>query len=142
MNEKFRKYPEWFIEELDKLDDKKKAKDGSLKSDDKVDFICKDCGNHYTQRVASHIALSTGRVYSKLGFTCSGDTRFPRYYWYLNGSELKREQCQLKFLSKQYPELYQESLNRTGNKEDYIMLSLGAMKVYRSGHTKWIKRYS
>ena len=26
--------------------------------------------------------------------------------------------------------------------EDYIMLSLGANKVYRSGHTKWIKRYS
>jgi len=53
-------YPEWFIDELDKLDDKKKAKDGSLKSDDKVDFICKDCGNHYIQRVASHITLSTG----------------------------------------------------------------------------------
>lgn len=84
----------------------------------------------------------TGGVYSKLGFECLGDTGSPRYYWYLNGAELKREQCQLKFLSKQYPELYLESFNRTENKEDFIMVSLGAKKVYRSGHTKWIKRYS
>lgn len=82
-----------------------------------------------------------GGVYSKLGFDCLGLTKSPRYYWYYKNKELKREQCQLKRLAKKYPELYQESLSLSGNKEDYIMLKLGAMKVYRSGHTKWIKRY-
>lgn len=83
----------------------------------------------------------TGSVYVKLGFACLGDTGSPRYYWYLNEKELKREQCQLKYLSKKYPELYKESLNLKVNKEDYIMLNLGAKKVYRSGHTKWVKKY-
>jgi hypothetical protein len=83
-----------------------------------------------------------GGVYSKLGFKCLGDTGSPRYYWFLNNKEYKREQCQLKILSKQYPDLYKESLeSKASNKEDYIMLKLGAKKVYRSGHTKWIKKY-
>ena len=83
----------------------------------------------------------SGNVYSKLGFSCLGDTGSPRYYWYLNNKELKREQCQLKRLESLYPELYKESENK-GNKEDYIMLQLGALKVYRSGHTKWVKLYN
>ena len=83
----------------------------------------------------------SGSLYSKLGFSCCGDTKSPRYYWFYKNEELKREQCQLKYLSKLYPDLYRESLSQSGNKEDYIMLRLGALKVYRSGHTKWVKRY-
>jgi len=83
-----------------------------------------------------------GGVYDKLGFECKGCTSYPRYFWYLEDQEIKREQCQLKKLSKKYPDLYKESLNISGNKEDYIMLKLGAFKVYRSGHTKWVKKYN
>ena len=61
--------------------------------------------------------------------------------WWLEDKELKREQCQLKKLSEKYPELYIESLNQEMNKEDYIMLNLGASKVYRAGYTRWIKEY-
>ena len=83
-----------------------------------------------------------GVVYEKLDFECKGCTSYPRYFWYLEDQEIKREQCQLKKLSKKYPDLYKESLNISGNKEDYIMLKLGAFKVYRSGHTKWVKKYN
>ena len=82
-----------------------------------------------------------GSVYSRLGFECLGDTKAPRYYWFLDGKEIKREQCQLRHLSKQYPDLYKKSKYIDGNKEDYIMLNLGAYKIYRSGNTKWIKHY-
>lgn len=84
----------------------------------------------------------SGDVYEKLGFENKGCTKSPRYFWWLEDQEIKREQCQLKKLSKKYPELYAESLNISGNKEDYIMLKLGAFKVYRSGHTKWVKKYT
>ena len=84
----------------------------------------------------------SGGVYEKLGFSCYGYTNYPRYYWFFKNKEIKREQCQLKRLSKKYPDLYNESLEIKGNKEDYIMLKLGAYKVYRSGHTKWVKKYS
>ena len=83
----------------------------------------------------------SGDVYEKLGFENKGCTKSPRYFWWLEDQEIKREQCQLKKLSKKYPELYAESLTVSGNKEDYIMLKLGAFKVYRSGHTKWVKKY-
>lgn len=82
-----------------------------------------------------------GNVYNKLGFTCMGDTKSPRYFWWLENTEYKREVCQLKNLAKRYPDLYEESKHVAGNKEDYIMLRLGAYKVYRSGHTKWVKKY-
>lgn len=84
----------------------------------------------------------SGGVYGKLGFINKGYTSTPRYFWVLGNKEIKREQCQLKKLAKIYPELYKESLTVQGNKEDYIMLKLGAYKVYRSGHTKWVKKYS
>lgn len=64
----------------------------------------------------------------------------PRYYWYNNGVEIKREKCQLKYLKLDYPELYKESEGEK-NREDYIMVKLGACKVYRSGNTRWIKEY-
>lgn len=83
----------------------------------------------------------TGNVYEKLGFTRMGFTKTPRYYWYLDGIEYKREQCQLKNLSKLYPDLFKEANKVVGNKEDFIMSSLGAYKVYRSGNTKWLKLY-
>lgn len=84
----------------------------------------------------------SGGLYSNLGFRNDGCTKSPRYFWWLEDKELKREQCQLKKLSEKYPELYTESLNQEMNKEDYIMLNLGASKVYRAGHIRWIKEYN
>lgn len=83
----------------------------------------------------------SGAIYERLGFENMGQST-PRYYWNKNKEELKREQCQLKYLKVQYPSLYQESIeNSASNKEDYIMTSLGYCKVYRSGNTKWVKNY-
>ena len=81
----------------------------------------------------------SGGIYDKLGFSNDGQTN-PRYYWYNNGVEIKREKCQLKYLKLDYPELYKESEGEK-NREDYIMVKLGACKVYRSGNTRWIKEY-
>lgn len=83
----------------------------------------------------------SGDIYNQLGFDNEGQCT-PRYYWYYQGMELKREKCQLRCLKKLYPDLYEESLQDNGSKEDYIMLKLGAKKVYRSGCTKWIFRQS
>lgn len=80
-----------------------------------------------------------GDIYDKLGFTYNGQVN-PRYYWYYGNNEIKREKCQLKYLAIEYPELYSKSLNES-NKEDFIMTSLNASKVYRSGNTKWLKVY-
>ena len=80
----------------------------------------------------------SGEVYEKLGFEYSGNTNSPRYYWYLNGNELSRESCQLSKLKKRFPEIYEKCKCLNINKEDYIMSELGAFKVYRSGHTKWV----
>ena len=80
-----------------------------------------------------------GDVYERLGFEgtlCST----PRYYWTKDGrNEIKRENSRLKRLSNEYPELYEES-KKYGNKEDFIMSSLGYMKVYRSGNFRWVYR--
>ena len=82
-----------------------------------------------------------GGIYERLGFENAGQCT-PRYYWFLNGVELRREACQLKRLKEDYPELLQEAyVKEAPNKEDYVMLKLGACKVYRSGNTKWEKRY-
>lgn len=82
-----------------------------------------------------------GGIYDKLGFTNDGQST-PRYYWFLNNEEIKREKCQLKHLKEKCPELLQEAYdNNASNKEDYVMLKLGACKVYRSGNTRWIKEY-
>ena len=80
----------------------------------------------------------SGEVYEKLGFEDSGNTNSPRYYWYLNGNELSRESCQLSKLKERFPEIYEKCKCLNINKEDYIMSELGAFKVYRSGHTKWV----
>ena len=76
-----------------------------------------------------------GTIYPKLGFTYAGQTN-PRYYWYYGNTEVRRERCQLKYLSVEYPELYEKSLSMP-NKEDFIMTQLNACKVYRSGNSKW-----
>lgn len=82
-----------------------------------------------------------GDLYSKLGFSFSKDVP-PDYYWYLNGDCINKRQCRIKSLAERYPELYQKSIEeRASNKEDYIMESLGAIKTYRSGSRRWIKRY-
>ena len=49
-------------------------------------------------------------------------------------------------LVEKYPELYMKAIEakesgKCTNREDFIMLSLGACKVYRCGNTKWEKRY-
>lgn len=83
-----------------------------------------------------------GGIYEKLGFHYTGQSR-PRYYWYLDGQEIKRERCQIKHLKAQYPELVKEAYEKdVANKEDYVMAKLGACKVYRSGNTRWVKTYS
>lgn len=83
-----------------------------------------------------------GGVYERLGFTNSGQCT-PRYYWYLRGKELKRESCKLEHLKRNFPELLKEAYDKdVPNKEDYVMLKLGACKVYRSGTTKWEKFYN
>lgn len=83
-----------------------------------------------------------GGIYERLGFTNGGQCT-PRYYWYLRGKELKRESCRLKHLKRDFPDLMQEAYDSfASNKEDYVMLKLGACKVYRSGTTKWEKFYA
>lgn len=78
-----------------------------------------------------------GGIYERLKFENAGQCT-PRYYWYLNGVELKREKCQLKHLRELYPELLQEAYDvNASNKEVYVMQSLGAQQVWRSGNTKW-----
>ena len=48
----------------------------------------------------------------------------------------------LKRLKEDYPDLLQDAYDvEAPNKEDYVMLKLGACKVFRSGNTKWEKRY-
>lgn len=82
-----------------------------------------------------------GGIYEMLNFENSGQST-PRYYWFYKNKEIKRERCQLKHLKIDYPELLQEAYNNeASNKEDYVMLKLGATKVYRSGNTKWEKYY-
>lgn len=55
---------------------------------------------------------------------------------------VKHEDCMLKHLKVEYPELLQEAYdNNASNKEDYVTLKLGACKIYRSGNTKWEKTY-
>lgn len=82
-----------------------------------------------------------GSIYERLGFENKGQCT-PRYYWYLNGEEIKRERCKLDRLEKEYPELLEEAYRiNASNKEDYVMSQLKACKVYRSGNTKWVKRY-
>ena len=83
----------------------------------------------------------SGDLYSTLGFSLEKNVP-PDYYWYLNGDCINKRQCRLKSLSKKYSELYQQSIETNAlNKEDYIMQSLGAVKVYRSGSKRWVKRY-
>ena len=81
----------------------------------------------------------SGGMYEKLGFKFSGYTQ-PRYYWVKRNLILNREECQLKLLSKKYPELYAEAIeNKESNKETYIMKSLGFIKISNSGCKKWEK---
>ena len=81
-----------------------------------------------------------GSIYERLGFECIGQSN-PRYYWLYNNNELTRESCRINKLKVKYPDKYKEAIdNNASNIEDYIMTSLGAFKVYRSGNTIWEKR--
>lgn len=83
----------------------------------------------------------SGNMYSQLGFLFDGIPR-PRYHWFMRDQSIRtRESCQLKHLSKQYPDLYEKALLVDGNKENFIMNSLGAVKVWHSGNKRWVKYY-
>lgn len=82
-----------------------------------------------------------GNMYKQLGFSFIDYTR-PRYHWFLRNQTVRtREQCQLKHLSKEYPDLYQQALSDdlVKNKETFIMESLQAVKVWHSGNKRWVK---
>lgn len=82
-----------------------------------------------------------GTMYQKLGFSFEGFSK-PRYHWFMRDQTVRaRESCQLKYLSKQYPDLYNQVLKQEGNKEDLIMRSLLAVKVWHSGNKRWVKNY-
>ena len=84
----------------------------------------------------------TGGVYQKLGFRFDGNVH-PDYYWYKDGENIPKRKCRLKDLEKLYPELYKEALEKNAsNKEDFVMQSLGSVKVHRSGAKRWVKEYS
>ena len=83
----------------------------------------------------------SGNMYNQLGFSFTEYTK-PRYYWYMRDQTVRtREQCQLKQLAKEFPDLYQQALSdeTIKNKETFIMESLQAVKVWHSGNKKWIK---
>ena len=56
---KQRKFPDWFIQELAHIEDKKKAEAGEISSKNFIDFLCEKHGI-YNQYVGSHIKISTG----------------------------------------------------------------------------------
>ena len=80
-----------------------------------------------------------GDIYERLGFECKGQCT-PRYYWYLGGKQIKREKCRISNLD--LTDVLDAKLHNAPNIEDYVMLSKGACKVWRSGNTKWEKVYS
>ena len=59
-NYRERVYPKWFIDEIVNEEDKERARDGSLKSTEGIEFKCDGCGNVYRQSICNHIKLSTG----------------------------------------------------------------------------------
>lgn len=82
-----------------------------------------------------------GDIYERLGFECKGQCT-PRYYWYLKNTGISQSKTRLEFLSEEEPMLYRLAYAvNAPNKEDFIMRHLGACKIYRSGRTKWEKRY-
>ena len=82
-----------------------------------------------------------GSVYKSLGFEFKGYTS-PDYYWYMKGKSISRHSCQLKILREKYPDIYDlANKEAEGSKEDYIMNTLGAIKVYRCGNKRWVKEY-
>ena len=83
----------------------------------------------------------SGDVYEKLGFRFVKYDQ-PRYFWFLNGEAIKREDCQVKKLKDQYPLLYEESKNHIGSKETFIMEKLGAKKITLTGNSIWEKIYA
>lgn len=82
----------------------------------------------------------TGNIYTRLGFNYIKQVS-PPYYWFYKNREYKREKCQVKRLRILYPDLVKEAEDKKIGIEDYVMINLGARKVYRSGNTRWEKRY-
>lgn len=95
--------------------------------------------DHVGEKILSYSDCDyfTGDIYKQLGFDLMGYTE-PSYYWWSNGDVKVREDCQLFKLKEKYPNEYKESEGK-GNRENYIMSSLGYIKVYRTGNKRWEK---
>lgn len=84
----------------------------------------------------SDIGMTTGKVYSILGFT-PANTIAPSYRWVHLKTDvsLNRLQCQKSRLSKL---LHDDSIDIHTQTEDQIMESHGYVKVYNSGLIRWV----
>ena len=78
-----------------------------------------------------------GSIWEELGFEYV-TSEIPKSFWELHGEAHNGILCRPFYLKNKYPQLYEQA---EGSIEDYIMSHLGARKVFRSGTTKWIKRY-
>ena len=77
-----------------------------------------------------------------LGFCSCNDENKDNYYWFYNNNEICKDDVFMKKLSSKDFNILKECLDFDGSDEDYLMLKLGAFKVYRSGYSSWIKNYS
>lgn len=87
----------------------------------------------------------TGDIYSNIGFIDRGLAYIPFYWFFDTGNkEVLQSECKLSVLKEKYVDLYNIACTNRNikNKSDFIMSSLGALKIYRSGVTKFDKIYS
>lgn len=98
---KARTYPEWFINELVNIEDKEKARNGSLRTRDKVLFKCTN-GHVYEQVISKHITGSKER-----GQICPECSKIKR----TNNINLT------KFSKRKYPEWLIDELKNDSDKE-------------------------
>ena len=80
----------------------------------------------------------TGNIYSKLGFKYDKQCSIS-YFWVLNGVKYTREKCQPRLLKTKYIDLYNKAKELNVGVENYVMINLGAYKVYECGNTRWVK---
>lgn len=130
-----RNYPEWFIEDLVKEDDKQRAREGSLLTTEKVTFKCSK-GHIYTQLVSNHIVLSTQSL--KQGCPICGNI-------------IKKEKMDLYYKSlREYPQWFieelayeedkQKALNRTLCKKDKVFFRCVKGHLYKQAVEKHITK--
>ena len=84
----------------------------------------------------------SGNIHIKLGFSYAGQVN-PNYYWFYGQSELNPDYTELSYLKENEPELYKEAIdNNVDDIQEFILIGIGARKVYRCGNTKWEKHYN